>query len=122
MRLHRKSRGAVGCFPGLPARRRYSAGAAGRESRARRVRGRPITPPRSRITGRQVEEPARGLLTTPIEDEQHFTDIVVDLASRGIPVTEIALKLPSLDEVFFTLTGKGVPEDAQTASEKEPVS
>jgi oleandomycin transport system ATP-binding protein len=72
----------------------------------------------SRITGRQVAEPTRGLLTTPIEDEQHFTDIVVDLAVRGIPVTEIALKLPSLDEVFFTLTG----QSSATEPIKETVS
>ncbi|MDX6231508.1 MAG: oleandomycin transport system ATP-binding protein [Nocardioidaceae bacterium] len=76
----------------------------------------------SRITGRSVEEPTRGLLTTPIEDEKDFTDVVVDLAARGIPVTEIALKLPSLDEVFFTLTGKGVPEDVPADLDKEPVS
>lgn len=73
----------------------------------------------SRITGRPVGEPTRGLLTTPIEDEQDFTNIVVDLASRGIPVTEIALKLPSLDEVFFTLTGQGAVPAEPT---KEPVS
>ena len=61
----------------------------------------------SRITGRPVGDPARGLLTAPIDDEQQFTNVVVDLASRGIPVTEISLSLPSLDEVFFTLTGQG---------------
>jgi oleandomycin transport system ATP-binding protein len=82
----------------------------------------------SRITGRPVEEPTRGLLTTPIEDEKDFTDVVVDLAARGIPVTEIALKLPSLDEVFFTLTGRAgatdvsSPEDVPADLDKEPVS
>ena len=72
----------------------------------------------SRITGRPVGEPIRGLLTAPIEDEQQFTNVVVDLASRGIPVTEISLSLPSLDEVFFTLTG----QKATTEPVKEPVS
>lgn len=77
----------------------------------------------SRVTGRSVEEPSRGLLTTAIEDESDFTNIVVDLASRGIPVTEIALKLPSLDEVFFTLTGKGVvPDDVPADLDKETIS
>ncbi len=83
-----------------------------------------------RITGRPVGEPTRGLLATPIEDEKDFTDIVVELATRGIPVTEIALKLPSLDEVFFTLTGKagaGATDglstaDAPTELDKETVS
>jgi oleandomycin transport system ATP-binding protein len=74
----------------------------------------------SRITGRTTGEPTRGLLTAPVEDEQQFTDVVVDLASRGIPVTEISLSLPSLDEVFFTLTGQGARTAAPTAT-KEPV-
>ena len=59
------------------------------------------------------------LRLTPIEDEKDFTDVVVDLAARGIPVTEIALRLPSLDEVFFTLTGKGVPADVPADLDKE---
>jgi oleandomycin transport system ATP-binding protein len=68
----------------------------------------------SRVTGRPIGEPIRGLLTAPIEDEQQFTNVVVDLASRGIPVTEISLSLPSLDEVFFTLTGQGASAPATT--------
>jgi oleandomycin transport system ATP-binding protein len=68
----------------------------------------------SRVTGRPIGEPIRGLLTAPIEDEQQFTNVVVDLASRGIPVTEISLSLPSLDEVFFTLTGQGASALATT--------
>jgi oleandomycin transport system ATP-binding protein len=74
----------------------------------------------SRITGRSVADPARGLLTAPLDDEQQFTNVVVDLASRGIPVTEISLSLPSLDEVFFTLTGQSASA-APTAIEQELV-
>ena len=76
----------------------------------------------TRITGRPVAEPVRGLLTAPIEDEQQFTNVVVDLASRGIPVTEISLSLPSLDEVFFTLTGQGASAPATPDASKELVS
>lgn len=74
----------------------------------------------SRITGRPVGEPTRGLLTTPIEAEKDFTAIVADLAARGIALTEISLSLPSLDEVFFTLTGQGASTPADT--DKELVS
>jgi oleandomycin transport system ATP-binding protein len=81
----------------------------------------------SRVTGRPVGEPTRGVLTAPVDDEQQFTNVVVDLSSRGIPVTEISLSLPSLDEVFFTLTGQGasaapsaVPTPA-TATDEELV-
>jgi oleandomycin transport system ATP-binding protein len=68
----------------------------------------------SRVTGRPVGEPVRGLLTTPIEAEADFTRIVADLAARGIALTEISLSLPSLDEVFFTLTGQGSQTPAAT--------
>lgn len=73
-----------------------------------------------RITGRPVSEATRGLLTAPIEAEGDFTQIVAELAAQGIPLTEIALTLPSLDEVFFTLTGQGAA--AQPATDKELVS
>jgi oleandomycin transport system ATP-binding protein len=33
-------------------------------------------------------------------------DVVPRLAAAGIAVTELSLHLPSLDEVFFTLTGR----------------
>ena len=65
----------------------------------------------TRVTGRTVEEPAKGLLAVPVEDERALTQVVRDLDERGIPVTELSLKLPSLDEVFFTLTGRGAGED-----------
>ncbi len=65
----------------------------------------------TRITGRTVEEPAKGLLAVPVEDERALTQVVRDLDERGIPVTELSLKLPSLDEVFFSLTGRGASED-----------
>jgi oleandomycin transport system ATP-binding protein len=67
----------------------------------------------TRITGRAVEEPAKGLLAVPVQDGGALTEVVAGLAERGIEVTELALKLPDLDEVFFTLTGKpAVADDA----------
>ena len=41
------------------------------------------------------------------------------LASAGIGVTELSLHLPSLDEVFFTLTGRTASEDDTTDHQKE---
>jgi oleandomycin transport system ATP-binding protein len=66
----------------------------------------------SRISGRKVEEPAKGLLAVPVEDSSSLTEVVAGLAERGIEVTELALRLPDLDEVFFTLTGQPAPADA----------
>ena len=75
----------------------------------------------SRVTGPPVGEPVRGLVTAPIEREQEFTAVVADLAARGIGLTEISLALPSLDEVFFTLTGRGDRPDPSTSTDKELV-
>jgi oleandomycin transport system ATP-binding protein len=40
------------------------------------------------------------------------------LAGAGIAVTELSRRLPSLDEVFFTLTGRGAEPQA---AEHEPM-
>ena len=49
----------------------------------------------------------QGSLSAPVRDDAALTALVARLAERGIAVTELSLKLPSLDEVFFTLTGRG---------------
>jgi oleandomycin transport system ATP-binding protein len=58
-----------------------------------------------RVTGRSVEHLHGGALTTPVDSGQTFTGIVGALESAGVDVAELALRLPSLDEVFFSLTG-----------------
>lgn len=49
------------------------------------------------ITGRTIEEPAKGLLAVPVEDERALTKVVRDLDERAIAVAELSLKLPSLE-------------------------
>ncbi len=43
-------------------------------------------------------------LSTAVTGDAELAETVGRLAAAGIPVTELSLKLPSLDEVFFTLT------------------
>jgi oleandomycin transport system ATP-binding protein len=52
------------------------------------------------------EQPRKGVLSVPVADDDALTATVARLASAGIGVTELSLHLPSLDEVFFTLTGR----------------
>lgn len=74
------------------------------------------------ITGRRVEAPGKGLLLVAVDDSSEFTTIVATLAERGLEATELALKLPDLDEVFFTLTGqRGYTAAAHLDSETEEV-
>ncbi len=53
-----------------------------------------------------AESPARGVLSVPVTDDGVLADVAVRLAAEGIPVAEFSLRLPSLDEVFFSLTGR----------------
>ncbi|PRY31026.1 ATP-binding cassette domain-containing protein [Umezawaea tangerina] len=64
------------------------------------------------VADRQVESPARGVLTVPVDGDAAFTEIVRRLAQERIAVTELSLRLPSLDEVFFTLTGHHTQQEA----------
>jgi oleandomycin transport system ATP-binding protein len=51
------------------------------------------------------ESPGRGVLSVPVESDAALGTAVQRLGAAGIVVTELSLHLPSLDEVFFTLTG-----------------
>jgi oleandomycin transport system ATP-binding protein len=57
------------------------------------------------VAGRPAESPGRDVATVPVDGDAAFTDIVRRLDAAGIAVTELSLRLPSLDEAFFTLTG-----------------
>ncbi|MET8763761.1 ATP-binding cassette domain-containing protein [Lentzea sp. NPDC004782] len=51
-----------------------------------------------------------GLLTAPVNDPVLLSTLVRKLDEAGITADELALRLPSLDEVFLSLTGKREPE------------
>lgn len=51
----------------------------------------------------------------PVADDAALTESVARFAAAGIAVTELSLHLPSLDEVFFTLTGRTASEDDTTS-------
>ncbi|MDM7829853.1 ATP-binding cassette domain-containing protein [Cellulomonas edaphi] len=63
-------------------------------------------------------EVRKGLLAVPVADDTAMTATVSRLAAAGIAVTELSLHLPSLDEVFFKLTGRTASdEDANPTTE-----
>jgi oleandomycin transport system ATP-binding protein len=47
----------------------------------------------------------RGAVSAPVAGDAALAAAVESLRTAGIAVTELSLRLPSLDEVFFTLTG-----------------
>ncbi len=68
----------------------------------------------ARVGTRTPEHPAPDLVSVPVASELALTETVARLAAENIGVTELSLRLPSLDEVFYALTGH---TDAATASE-----
>src|SRR5256885_1733341 len=53
-----------------------------------------------------------GLLSVPVEDANALPVVVRRLQEDGIVVTELALRLASLDEVFLALTGHAAEEES----------
>jgi len=58
----------------------------------------------ARATGHDVAPPRGGVVTASVDDERAFSAVVRGLEDAGVAVTELALRLPGLDEVFFALT------------------
>jgi oleandomycin transport system ATP-binding protein len=67
------------------------------------------------VSGNQPEPIGQGGVSVSVRDDSALTETVARLAAQRIGVTELSLHLPSLDEVFFTLTGAR----ATTETEKE---
>ena len=72
--------------------------------------------------GAKVDEPRKGLFAVPVLSDAVLADAVAGLAKEKVTVTELALRLPSLDEAIFALTGEREekqPEvDAETGEAK----
>jgi oleandomycin transport system ATP-binding protein len=66
-----------------------------------------------RVTGRPIERAHGGVITASVDGERAFGEIVGGLRAADVGVAELALRLPSLDEVFFNLTINR-PGDAPT--------
>jgi oleandomycin transport system ATP-binding protein len=58
-----------------------------------------------------------GLLTAPVSDPVLLSTLVRRLDDAGITADELALRLPSLDEVFLALTGKPAEESTESTSD-----
>jgi oleandomycin transport system ATP-binding protein len=66
---------------------------------------------------RAPETDGRGTVTVGVDGDDVLPDVVARLRAAGIGVEEFSLHLPSLDEVFFTLTGTRSGSDARKAEE-----
>src|SRR4051794_13777937 len=79
-----------------------------------RVRVRPADPARAgdvrailtELTGSAPAESARHEFTARVDDDSLLPELVHRVSGAGISVHELSLYLPTLDEVFLTLTGR----------------
>jgi oleandomycin transport system ATP-binding protein len=69
------------------------------------------------LTGAPVESPGNGVLSVAVRGDEDLAAAVARLAAAGIRVTELSLRLPSLDEVFFSLTGPSAQRATTTRLE-----
>jgi oleandomycin transport system ATP-binding protein len=63
------------------------------------------------LTGQTPAVSKSGEISVPVRDPQLLAGLVRRLDSAGIVVAELSLRLPSLDEVFLTLTGHRAEAD-----------
>lgn len=65
-----------------------------------------------------------GTLLVPILSDEQLTAVVGAVTARGITISSITTELPSLDEVFLSLTGHraSAPQDAMPADDRQEVA
>lgn len=79
----------------------------------------------ARAAGHEPDRSRRNELTASIAGDAEFFEITAQLHQQGIEVSELALRLPSLDEVFLSLTGSrtgesgGSDDPAEAADTRE---
>ena len=59
-----------------------------------------------KVLGVKTQNPEAKLITAPMKDPDTVTDLLVALKRAAIKLDEVSVQKPSLDEVFFALTGK----------------
>ncbi|NUU20103.1 MAG: ATP-binding cassette domain-containing protein [Streptomycetaceae bacterium] len=70
------------------------------------------------LTGVAPDRDSRpGVVTAPVHDPDLLPYVVRRLDEAGIRATELALRLPSLDEVFLELTGHRTEDESQAREE-----
>jgi ABC-2 type transport system ATP-binding protein len=70
----------------------------------------------SRVLGvTAIVSPEAARLTVPMSDPDRVADLLVAFRESELHLDELSVQQPRLDEVFLTLTGKGVPEEDEAA-------
>jgi oleandomycin transport system ATP-binding protein len=69
------------------------------------------------IAGTRAESLSRGVVSVPVTDpDEALVAAVERISAAGIAVTELSLRLPSLDEAFFALTGHAAEAEPEAVT------
>ncbi|GHU08103.1 daunorubicin resistance protein DrrA family ABC transporter ATP-binding protein [Spirochaetia bacterium] len=66
-----------------------------------------------RVLGTKVKIAEALELTTPMDSTEKLTDVLAALKDAGIALTSVNIRQPSLDEVFFALTGSAAKKEKE---------
>ncbi|GHU93194.1 daunorubicin resistance protein DrrA family ABC transporter ATP-binding protein [Spirochaetia bacterium] len=66
-----------------------------------------------RVLGTKVQIVEASELTTPMDSTDKLTDVLAALKDSGIALTSVNIRQPSLDEVFFALTGNAAKKEKE---------
>ncbi|WP_327314613.1 ATP-binding cassette domain-containing protein [Streptomyces sp. NBC_01235] len=71
-----------------------------------------------------VVDAERGSVQVPVLSDEQLTAVIGAVSARGITLTSLTTELPSLDEVFLSLTGHraSAPQDTVPADAREEVA
>jgi oleandomycin transport system ATP-binding protein len=67
------------------------------------------------VSPKPIEMSGRDAVSVSVDSDDALSATVARLHTAGIGVTELSLHLPSLDEVFFTITGQPVDAEEDAA-------
>jgi ABC-2 type transport system ATP-binding protein len=72
------------------------------------------------LDARATISPEAGRVSVPLEDPDSVTDLLTDLRSNVLRLSELSVQKPTLDEVFLTLTGHATgPVTPEPATSEE---
>jgi oleandomycin transport system ATP-binding protein len=69
-------------------------------------------------------DPEHGSVLVPVLSDEQLTAVIGAVTARGVTLAAVTTELPSLDEVFLSLTGHraSAPQDAVPADAREEVA
>jgi ABC-2 type transport system ATP-binding protein len=65
------------------------------------------------VGGEPVLTPESGRMNVPLDDADGAADVLIGLRQAAVPIASVSVSKPTLDEVFFALTGHGTEEPGE---------